>query len=295
MDLQIRPARAEDKAAIAAFTGNTFTWGDYIVDAFDRWLTDDRGQLVVATDDDGTAVAVVHWRFIGPAEVWGEGIRVDPRYRRRGISARLTEEGVRWAREHGAEVIRLVTEDWNEPAQHLLDETGFRQVSRWAMWERQVGNAAPNIPSNGGTRQPAGDRLMPAGRSEVDPAFIAWQVGEISTAAHGFITERWTWRKFQREDLEGAARRRALWVCPAGWLIGEADDERSDTFWVSWVATTPDDAYRLFRAAIDRAADQGAERLVVMLPEAAWLEQAVRRAGLATKHRVLVYELPLMP
>ncbi|HZJ49060.1 MAG TPA: GNAT family N-acetyltransferase, partial [Acidimicrobiia bacterium] len=223
MEITIRPAVASDKKAIAAFTKDTFTWGDYVTDEFDRWLDDPRGQTAVAVGPDNVPIGMARWSLLSPAEVWGQGARVHPDHRRRGISSRLTEAGDRWARRQGALVLRLVTEDWNTAAQAQVERSGFREVSKWAMWERPIGNAAPKVSGNGGSRVRAEERLTLAGTSECAPAFLAWSAGAMAVASHGFITEQWTWRRMHPEDLVAAARRRALWVCPAGWLIGDLD------------------------------------------------------------------------
>ena len=133
---------------------------------------------------------------------------------------------------------------------------------------------------------------MPARDSEVGPAFLAWSAGPMAAANHGLISERWTWRRFRPDDLEDAVHRRAFWSCPAGWLIGDIGDDPG-TFWVSWVMAAEEDAYRLLRAAIDRASGDGAERIVVMLPRNEWLDRAAKRAGLVSRHDLLVYERPV--
>lgn len=291
MEFTIRAARASDKEAIAAFTRDTFSWGDYVTDAFDRWLADPDGQTAVAVGDDDVPIAMARWTLLSATEVWGQGARVHPDHRRRGISSQLTEAGASWARERGAHVLRLVTEDWNTAAQAQVERSGFRLVSRWTMWERPVGEAAPRITGNGDTRVP--ERLALAGPAECTPAYLAWAAGPMAAAAHGFITEHWTWRRMYAHDLIAAAQRRALWVCPAGWVVGETDDSNPETFWVSWLMTTPEDAYRLLRAAIDHASSRGAERIVLLLPNTVWLDQASRRAGLEAGHRLLVYERPI--
>ncbi|NIA25966.1 MAG: GNAT family N-acetyltransferase [Gammaproteobacteria bacterium] len=292
MEIRIRLAVASDKEAIAAFTRTTFTWGDYVTDEFDQWLNDPRGQTAVAVGPDDIPIAMARWSLLSPTEVWGQGARVHPDHRRKGISSRLTEAGEQWARKQGALVLRLVTEVWNTAAQAQVTRSGFRNVSRWTMWERPVGDAAPRVAGNGGSHVPSDDRLTLAGESEAGPAYLAWSVGSMAVVSHGFITEQWTWRRMHARDLVAAARRRALWVCPAGWLIGEVDDDRSDTFRVSWVMAAPDDVYRLLRAAIDRASET-AERIVFLLPKATWTDQAARRAGLDVGHQLLVYERPI--
>jgi len=291
--VNIRPANPGDKDAIAAFTDQTFSWGDYVSDAFDDWQADARGVTLVATDDEDRAIAIARWALLSDTEVWGQGARVHPDFRRQGISSALTEAGALWADEHGAQVLRLVTEVWNSAAQGQVAKSGFRLVSRWHMWMRSIGDAAPGIAGNGGTRVPSQERLMPAGESEAGPAFLAWSAGPLASASHGLISKRWTWRRFRPEDLVAAAARRSLWSCPAGWLVAEIDDDDPNTFWVSWVMAAEEDAYRLLRVAIDRASTDGAERIVVMLPQTEWLDRAAKRAGLASRHDLLVYERPI--
>lgn len=291
--MKIRPATSADKSAIAEFTGRTFSWGDYVTEAFDAWLEDSAGVTLVAVDDDDKAIAVARWSVLSETEVWGQGARVHPDYRRLGVSSALTEAGADWARERSAQVLRLVTETWNEAAQRQVTKSGFRLVSRWHLWTRTVGDAAPGIAGNGGTRIPSQERLMPARPSEAGPAFLAWSAGPLASASHGLISERWTWRRFRPDDLTTAAHQRSLWSCPAGWLIGTVDDDDPRTFWVSWFMAAEDDAYRLLRVAVDRASADGGERIAVMLPETEWLDRAAKRAGLASRHDLLVYERAL--
>lgn len=293
MSFTIRPARASDKEDIAAFTADTFDWGDYVADAFDRWLAESDGIVFVAENDDGQVVGMARVAMLSPTEAWAQAARVHPRFRRRGIASALTLAGFEWARNRGGKVVRLVTEDWNEAAQAQVESLGFRTVSRWTMWSRPVGDAAPKVTGNGGSRVRSEERLSVASSSEADAAFFAASTGELASAGRGFITEGWSWRKLRPADLTAAAARRAMWVCPAGWVIGETDDERPDTFWVSWVMTVAEDADRLIRAVVDRAADEGAERLVMLLPDVEWLQRAARKAGLTEGHRLLVYEHPL--
>lgn len=276
--MTIRPARPEDKAAVAAFTTDTFSWGDYVADVFDSWLESPHGQILIAANEIDEAIGMARVTMLSASEAWAQAARVHPDHRRQGIGSRLTDAGERWAIEQGALVIRLLTEDWNEPAQRQVENSGYRLVARWAMAERGVGRSVPAIPGNGGRRAPAEERLRPASVHEVEPAYLAWSTGDLISAGHGlFPAIGWMWRQMTIEDVAKAARSRTLWDCPAGWLIGKIED---DMLWVSWVVSGPEDAYRLLKAAIDLAEEQGAERLRMLLPQTDWLLEAVHRAGL---------------
>jgi len=288
--MTVRPARPEDKAAIAAFTTNTFAWGDYVADAFDAWMADPDGQILVAANDSDQAIGMARVAMLSSNEAWAQAARVHPDHRRRGIGGRLTDAGETWAAGRGALVMRLVTEDWNEPARMQVEKSGYRLVAKWAMAQRSVGSSVPTVPGNGGRRAPAEERLRPASVHEVEPAFLAWSTGDLITAGHGlFPALDWMWRQMTLGDVAQAARSRSLWDCPAGWLIGTIEE---DMFRVSWIVTGPEDARRLLKAALDLADEQGAERLRILFPQTDWLLRAVNRAGLEL-HPLLVYEKPV--
>jgi GNAT superfamily N-acetyltransferase len=286
----IRPARPEDKNAIAAFTTGTFPWGDYVADAFDSWLEDTDGRIMIAVGDSDEAIGMTRVAMLSSTEAWAQAARVHPNHRGRGTAGRLTRAGEMWAAERGALVLRLVTEDWNEPAQRSVEKSGFRMVAEWAMAQRGVGSAVPSIPGNGGRRAPAEERLRPAPVHEVEPAFFAWSTGDLIAAAHGlYPAVGWMWRQMTIDDVTYAARSRSLWDCPAGWMIGAIEE---DMLWVSWIATGPEDAHRLLKAAVELAGEQGAERLRLLFPRTDWLLLAVHRAGMEL-HPLLLYEKPL--
>ncbi len=288
--MRIRLARPEDKASIAAFTAETFEWGDYVTDAFDSWMGDPQGQILIAADEDDEAIGMARVAMLSPTEAWAQAARVHPDHRRQGIAGRLTEAGEVWAGERGAVVMRLVTEVWNEPAQRQVDKAGYRLVAQWAMAQRDVGSSVPAVPGNGGRRAPAPERLHPAGVHEVEPAFLAWSTSDLITSGHGlFPAVGWMWRQMSLDDVVSAALSRSLWECPAGWLIGTVEEDR---YWVPWIATGPEDAYRLLKATIDLAEEQGTERLRILFPQTDWIQQAARRAGMEL-HPLLVYEKAL--
>jgi len=288
--MTIRPARPEDKAAIAAFTTDTFSWGDYVADAFDSWMDNPDGQILVAATDTDEAVGMAHVSMLSPTEAWAQAARVHPDHRRQGIAGRLTRAGEIWAAGQGALVMRLVTEDWNQPAQRQVEKSGYRSVAKWTMAQKGVGSSVPTVPGNGGRRAPAEERLRPSSIHEVEPAFLAWSTGDLITAGHAlFPAVGWMWRQMTLDDVAKTARSRSLWDCPAGWLIGTIEE---DMFWVSWIVTGPEDTYRLFKAAIDLAGEQGAERLRLLFPQTDSLTLAAQRAGMEL-HPLLVYEKPL--
>ena len=98
---------------IRSFTEDTFVWGDYVGREFPTWLDRPDELAIVAADDNDSPVAVARVGLLSEAEAWLSGARVHPDHRRQGIGSVMNDFGVEWARERGAKVIRLATEEDN--------------------------------------------------------------------------------------------------------------------------------------------------------------------------------------
>jgi GNAT superfamily N-acetyltransferase len=288
MEIRVRPARLEDREPIAGFTTGTFPWGDYVADEFETWLADDRGVVMVG-EADGQVVGMARIALVSPDEAWSQGARVHPGFRRRGVGSAIADALQDWAARRGAKVVRLVVEDWNDAARGQVVSLGFRPVSGWIFATRGVGENSPVPEGNGGKRLVAPEGIRPAPSAEAEPALLAWASGPLDRAARGLHPVGWTWRRLTRADVIEAARRRALWEGRPGWAIAQVDE---DSFRVSWVVTTEDDASAMVRALVDRAAAAGVERLTMMAPAIDWMRRAVQRGGCEV-NRLTVYALPL--
>ena len=44
----VREAKPRDRRQIALFTSNTWSWGDYVMSVWRRWIRDPNGKLLVA-------------------------------------------------------------------------------------------------------------------------------------------------------------------------------------------------------------------------------------------------------
>ena len=80
----IRKAKFSDKPHVLKFCQNTFSWGDYIQDVWDYWISE--GILLVA--EKNTPLGVCHAVF-SKRQVWIEGIRINPDFRRKGLASNL--------------------------------------------------------------------------------------------------------------------------------------------------------------------------------------------------------------
>jgi len=83
----IREATSFDKIHVIKFCIDTFSWGDYIKDVWDFWLSE--GLLFVT--EINNPVGLCHAVFL-KNQVWLEGVRVDSNFRRRGIASKMIKK-----------------------------------------------------------------------------------------------------------------------------------------------------------------------------------------------------------
>jgi len=80
----IREAKSSDKPHILKFCKNTFSWGDYIKEVWDYWLTE--GNLLVI--EKNIPIGICHGVF-SQNQLWIEGIRINSEFRRQGLASNL--------------------------------------------------------------------------------------------------------------------------------------------------------------------------------------------------------------
>lgn len=139
-ELEVRPARPEDREAVLVFCQQTWEWGDYIEYVWDEWLDDPQGKLFVALKD-GQAVGVANMRMLNKTEAWFEGMRVDPAFRQHGIASALFNAQLAEAKLRGAATIRLITESTNTAAIRLLERSSMKRVGAYAMYRATAATA----------------------------------------------------------------------------------------------------------------------------------------------------------
>jgi GNAT superfamily N-acetyltransferase len=274
---ELRPATVDDIDDIAAFTADTFSWGDYVADALPTWLARQDGLVLAATIGD-VAVAVSRTLMLSEHEAWLHGARVHPAHRRQGLGRMLNEAGCAWARTQGALVARLLVEEWNEAAKAQVEAIGYRRGSPWMSATLELGSEV--LPqTNGGRRVPGEERLTPGRAAEADVAWMSWAASDLARTGRELFPVGWHFRRMRPIDLSQSATRRELWHCPSGWAMATSSDNGELT--VQWVSTTDLDVARLIRALIDLADGTRAEKIRVMAPRLEWMERALERAGFA--------------
>lgn len=196
----VKEARASDRDLVLRFCQSTFEWGDYIENVWDYWLTDPSGRLFVATFD-GKPIGMSHVAVVKRGEAWVEGARVAPEFRRMGVASLLNDASLEWAFEHGAKVVRAVTDSTNVVAQKALAKLGFRFVSEWVLMEFD------------GCQLENSEHARFAERSDMTAVLGFLQGSEGFKKSGGLFTVVFRWKSLGKSDLRKFVDRRMAVIC----------------------------------------------------------------------------------
>ena len=84
--LKIREANNLDKISVLKFCKNTFSWGDYVEQVWNFWISE--GHLFLGQKPE--PVGICH-AFYSDNQVWIEGIRIESTFRRQNIASELVK------------------------------------------------------------------------------------------------------------------------------------------------------------------------------------------------------------
>ena len=137
--LKIRPAARADREEVLKFCIHTFEWGDYIDQVWDLWYSDQAGLLLVAEEGDSlhdkkqsSVLALSHVSLCpNKNNIWLEGIRVNPNYRRRYVATQLINKMIAYGQEQGANKASAIVSKKNIASQLMMERNGFIVISRW--------------------------------------------------------------------------------------------------------------------------------------------------------------------
>lgn len=202
MVLSVRPARADDRAAVMAISAQVWDGHDYLPEVWESWLRDPAGPMLV-TLADGVVVAVCKITLQSPSEAWFAGIRVDPAYRGRGIALATTQAQLAWLAARDIPLARFTTASDNVAIHRLAGRLGFRRVAVVQHTGRplQEGEPLPDLRT-----------LSP---DEESRAWGLFSAAPFLRATAGLYGVGWTWMRFDRTHLQGHLARGEVFGCGA--------------------------------------------------------------------------------
>jgi len=127
--VKIRKAIISDKKEVLKFCKNTFSWGDYISEVWNIWIS--RGILLVILEND-KPIAISH-AIILPLikQVWIEGIRVNEKYRRKGCAQKLIKKSEDFAKKQNCTKSQMLIESKNCRSLSLAAKLNYKKNQRW--------------------------------------------------------------------------------------------------------------------------------------------------------------------
>lgn len=288
MTLTTRPARPEDRAAVAEISAQIWEGEDYVPEVFDDWVADPRGEFSLFFEGE-QLVAFGKLTELQPGEWWLEGLRVHPEYQGRGIARQAHEHVVQLAERIASGVLRFATGDYNVPVHRLAGHTGFELVAGFVMAKAEARSGA-----GAGRFRPVSATALPAVRAWV-------QRSPHYAAAGGLIEERWSWRALLPQLPRLVEQGRLLWWddgrdLHAGLVaVGDGEGEEEGRFWVNYADAAAGRLPPLWRDLCELAAGRGAAALHARPAATEAMTAALGEAGWQVEpdHTLRVYARPL--
>jgi len=149
LELTIREAADSDRDAVRTLC-ELLDPRDYLPGAWDAWLSDSSNQMLVA-HSGRTLAGCVFAALVAPGQVFSQGLRVHPDYRRLGVATLLMKEQGGLLRERNIHVARGVTGRDNRRARAFFQSVGWKEIAtvsrrRMPQWKSSGRQTALQVP-----------------------------------------------------------------------------------------------------------------------------------------------------
>ena len=122
----IKEAKSKDKIPISKFCKNTFSWGDYIEHIWNFWLSE--GNLFVF--EKQFSVGICH-AFYFKDQIWIEGIRINPSFRRQKIASELVKHAELLGKEKNASLSFMLIDVQNTASFKMARSLNYDLFQTW--------------------------------------------------------------------------------------------------------------------------------------------------------------------
>lgn len=127
MQLTLRKATDSDRDAVRALC-ELLNPRDYLPAAWDGWLADPDNQMLLAQSGQ-TLAGCVFAGSVAPGQVFSQGLRVHPDYRRLGVGTLLMNEQSRLLHQSKVRIARGVTGADNRRARAFFETVGWKEIA----------------------------------------------------------------------------------------------------------------------------------------------------------------------
>jgi len=176
---KIRKVKPSDKKPILAFCQNTFRWGDYIANVWDSWLLK---KNLLAMVVGRKPVGICNASF-SKNQVWIEGIRINPRFRRRGYASKLVLKVEAAAKKKRRKISRMIIARWNTRSLDMAKSLGYELEDKWWLYN-----------------------LKP--KKQISKARIISKINNIGNLlSSSTYSDSWEWLTLNKSELEKLAKK----------------------------------------------------------------------------------------
>ena len=125
----IRNATSSDKTPVLQFCKNTFSWGDYVEQVWDSWISE--GHLLLY--EEKFPAGICH-AFYTKNQVWIEGIRVNPTSRRQKVASKLVSHAESVGKRKNIFYSYMLIDVQNLQSLALANSLGYAVYQTWKFY-----------------------------------------------------------------------------------------------------------------------------------------------------------------
>lgn len=283
-----RPALPSDKADVLEFTKFIWDGHDYVRYAWDEWLVDPKGILVVA-EYGGHCVGLAKVSLSAPRQWWLHGFRVDPKFQDLKIGSHIHNYIDEWWLEHGNGFARLMTSSKRVKVHHLSEKLGYQKILEMKELDASVLDEHC-------------DTFQLVGADEIPDAMKFALASSYLTASRGFFDIGWDTMQLTEVIFASIQRQKNAywWRAHKGLLlVWDDDNDEGDVLGVGLPACAPEDFHDLLYDIRRLAKQQGDVGVFWIAPLTGDILSAAETAGYIPhkNHDVYLYEKrhPLRP
>ena len=129
--MKIRLASSHDKDFVLDFCKSTFSWGDYISDVWEYWISE--GNLIVV-EENNLPVGISHGSIIKNQQIWIEGIRVHEKYRNRDFAKKMIQELELIGKKNNCKNSMMLIETNNSISLNLAKSQNYQIIKKWNLF-----------------------------------------------------------------------------------------------------------------------------------------------------------------
>ncbi len=126
----IRKAKPSDKKPILAFLHRTFQWGDYVANVWDTWLA---RRTLLTLEEKGKPIGICN-ASLSKNQLWIEGLRINPKFRRRGYASKLVLKAESVAKKRGRKTSRMLIAQGNARSLKMARSLGYKTEGKWWLY-----------------------------------------------------------------------------------------------------------------------------------------------------------------